>query len=95
MDVLKEIETKLGNLDSMRRNVDKDDILSALGLQSKNEPVDYVLPALGLFGAGLLVGAGLGLIMAPRPGRALRRELGKKMDRVAERAKDALEEVRN
>jgi hypothetical protein len=95
MDVLKEIETKLGNLDSMRRNVGKEDILAALGLQSKNEPVDYVLPALGLFGAGLLVGAGLGLIMAPRPGRALRRELGKKMDQVTDRAKNALEEVRN
>lgn len=34
-----------------------------------------VLPALGVFGAGLLVGAGLGLLLAPKSGRELRGEI--------------------
>ncbi len=93
MDALKELQN-LKNLGSNLK-VDKDDILAALGLQTKDEATDYVLPALGIFGAGLLVGAGLGLLMAPRTGRAMRKELGRRVDKVTDRAKTALEEVRN
>lgn len=54
----------------------RDDVLASLGLQRKSAASDYVLPALGIFGAGVLVGAGLGLLFAPKPGVELRTVLG-------------------
>jgi hypothetical protein len=42
---------------------------------------DEVLPALAVFGAGLIVGAGLGVLFAPRSGRELRSNIA---DRTAE-----------
>lgn len=54
----------------------RDDLLAHMGLQRRSSAAEYVLPALGVFGAGLLVGAGLGLLFAPKPGNELRQELG-------------------
>ena len=56
-------------------NLDKNDLLNAIGLETRRNAVDYVLPALGVFGAGLLVGAGLGLLFAPKAGKELRGNL--------------------
>ena len=39
--------------------------LAAIGLQPRRSASDYILPALGLFSVGVLVGAGLGLMLAP------------------------------
>jgi hypothetical protein len=49
--------------------------LAALGLQPRRSAADYIVPALGLFGVGVLVGAGLGLLLAPKRGQELRGEL--------------------
>lgn len=49
--------------------------LAALGLQSRRSAADYILPSIGLFSVGLLVGAGLGLLLAPKRGQELRGEL--------------------
>jgi hypothetical protein len=54
---------------------DKDDVLDLIGLQSRRTAVDWILPSLGLFGAGLVVGAGLGMLLAPKSGRELREDL--------------------
>src|SRR5687768_5006816 len=51
--------------------------LAAIGLQTRRSPTDYILPALGLFGVGVLVGAGLGLLLAPKQGRELRGDIGR------------------
>jgi len=75
------------------KNIDRDDILNALGLQSRRSSVDYVLPALTLFGAGLATGIGIGMLLAPKSGRKLRRELGRTVDSVRDRAREAIEEV--
>ena len=40
------------------RNLDKDDLLSLLGLEKKSSPGAGLAAALGTFGVGLLVGAG-------------------------------------
>lgn len=54
----------------------RDELLAHMGLQRRAGAAEYVLPALGVFGAGLLVGAGLGLLFAPKPGNELRHALG-------------------
>ena len=67
-------------------SLSKDDLLNAIGLETRRTATDYVLPALGVFGAGLLVGAGLGLLFAPKSGRELRGSL-------RGRARETLEKI--
>jgi len=63
------------------RNLDKDDLLSLLGLEKKASPAAGLATALGTFGVGLLVGAGIALILAPKPGRELREEIRDRLRR--------------
>ncbi|MHB8419784.1 MAG: YtxH domain-containing protein [Myxococcales bacterium] len=57
------------------RDMSKEDMLALLGLEPKRGFFEVALPWAGLFGAGLLVGAGLGMVLAPKAGHELRREL--------------------
>jgi hypothetical protein len=66
------------NLKELQK-LDKDRVLELLGLETRKGPADVLLPALGAFTVGVLVGAGLGLLLAPRPGTQLRDELGRKL----------------
>lgn len=59
--------------------------LAAIGLQPRRTTTDYILPALGLFGVGVLVGAGLGLMFAPKRGADLRQDLGRRVRGVGAR----------
>ncbi|MBF5041370.1 hypothetical protein FGE12_03150 [Aggregicoccus sp. 17bor-14] len=52
------------------QKLDRDDLLEVLGLQERRAPSDVLLPAVGAFAVGVLVGAGLGLLLAPKAGRA-------------------------
>ncbi len=61
------------------KDMDKDDFLGLLGLQSKRTFTDEILGTLGTFGIGLLVGAGVALLLAPKPGRDLRQDLRSKV----------------
>jgi hypothetical protein len=60
-------------------DVDKDDVLDLIGLEERRTTSDKLVPALALFGAGVLVGVGLGLILAPKPGRQLRDDVKAKL----------------
>ncbi|MCB9479172.1 MAG: YtxH domain-containing protein [Deltaproteobacteria bacterium] len=77
------------------REIDRDDVLRSLGLQTRNTPQDYMLPALGVFGAGMLVGVGLGLFFAPSSGRELRRQVADQAQDVAERAQQVAERAKD
>jgi hypothetical protein len=61
------------------KNVDRDEVLAMLGLEVRRQPSDYLVPALTVFGAGLLVGAAVGLLFAPRPGRELREDISRRL----------------
>jgi hypothetical protein len=61
------------------RNLDRDDILEGLGLQRRGN-MDWVGPAMTALGVGLLVGAGLGLLLAPKAGSVLREELRERLE---------------
>ena len=63
------------------RHLDKDDILDMLGLESKQSTGAWIAGTLGTFGVGLLVGAGIALMLAPKPGRELREDLRDKLRR--------------
>jgi gas vesicle protein len=59
--------------------MDKDDFLGMIGLQTKRSFTGELLGTLGTFGIGLLVGAGVALLLAPKPGRDLRQDLRAKI----------------
>jgi hypothetical protein len=62
----------------LRKNLpdlDKDDVLDLIGLESRRSTAEKVMPSLALFGAGVLLGVGLGLMLAPKPGVQLRHDL--------------------
>jgi hypothetical protein len=60
----------------------KDDILSALGLSARRSPSEQWLGAAGIFGVGLLIGAGVALLLAPKSGQGLREDLGERFRRA-------------
>ena len=63
------------------RDMDKDDFLGILGLQTKHSFTNQLLGTLGTFGIGLLVGAGVALLLAPKAGSDLRHDLRAKLHR--------------
>lgn len=63
------------------KNMDKDDLLGLLGLETKGSDTGAVLKTLGTFGVGLLVGAGVALLLAPKAGRELRQDLRTRLGR--------------
>lgn len=73
------------------RDMSKEDILSSLGLASKPSTGEWVLGTFGLFGLGLLVGASVALLIAPKPGTDLRRDLGQKFSKIRNSAERELD----
>lgn len=61
------------------RSMDKDDFLGLLGLETKHSFTNRLLGSLGTFGIGLLVGVGAGLLLAPKTGSDMRRDLKAKL----------------
>lgn len=64
------------------RDLDKDDLLGLLGLEKKPSTGAWLTGALGTFGLGMLVGAGIALILAPKPGRELREDIRERLRRT-------------
>jgi len=60
------------------KKLDRDDLLDIVGLH-RGSSNDWVAPALTALGVGLLVGVGVGLLLAPKPGAELRHDLRDKL----------------
>lgn len=73
------------------KHLDRDDFLNLFGLESKSSTTGWMAGTLGTFGVGLLVGAGIGLILAPKPGRELRGDIRGRFRSGAENASDAIQ----
>lgn len=71
------------------RNFDPEDILHALGLEKKRSSTEKMLPMIGVFGAGLLVGAGIALLLSPKSGREIRDAIGGQVSRFTQREGNA------
>jgi hypothetical protein len=67
-------------------DIDKDDLLAKIGLETMRSTAARVAFGLELFGLGLLVGAGLAVFLTPKSGRELREKIGEKLRRVPEEA---------
>ena len=77
------------------RNLDKNDILNALGLETRRSNTDMVLPVLGIFTAGLITGLGMGLMMAPKSGQSLREDARDYASNAQGQVKGKMEQARD
>ena len=59
---------------AMRGMLDRDELLKRIGLEERSATGDF-FTGLGLFSVGVLVGAGLGLMFAPRRGEDMRQTM--------------------
>jgi len=57
-------------------------MLDLVGLERRRR--SNVLPALGAFGVGIAVGAGLGVLFAPRSGSRIREDIARKIGTLAD-----------
>jgi hypothetical protein len=78
--------------DRITDKIDTDHLLHTLGLRRMNEShlSETVLPALAIFGAGLLVGAGIALMTTPKSGRELRDDLSRRAGEIGERVRSKM-----
>jgi hypothetical protein len=48
------------------KNIDKDDLLGLLGLESRRTPADWMVPTVTAFAVGVAVGVGVGMLLSER-----------------------------
>jgi len=68
------------------RDLTKDDILAAIGLETRSSTAGRVFGSLSLFTVGALVGAVTALLLAPKTGQDLREDLGQRLRTLRENA---------
>ncbi len=76
--------------DALSDNLSLDAVLDKIGLQQKRTGASLILPVVGIFAAGALVGGLLGLLFAPRSGRALRAQIKDKVGHVRGRVQEEM-----
>ena len=63
----------------------KEDIASAVGLQTRASSTESFLGAFSIFGSGIILGAGLALLLAPKAGAEIRHDIAGKVGEIGER----------
>jgi hypothetical protein len=62
----------------------REDIASAIGLRARASATGDVLAAFGIFGTGMILGAGLALLFAPKAGHQIRHDIAEKVGEIGE-----------
>ena len=62
----------------------KHDIASAVGLEARGSTAGDMLTAFGIFGTGMILGAGVALLFAPKAGREIRHDMAEKAGEVGQ-----------
>jgi len=75
------------------KNLDKDEILGLLGLETKQSTGSWLAGTLATFGIGMLVGAGVALMVAPKAGRELRGDIRERLRRAPDDLSEAVGSV--
>ena len=75
------------------KNLDKDEILGLLGLETKQSTGSWLTGTLTTFGIGMLVGAGVALMIAPKAGRELRGDIRERLRRAPDDLSEAVGSV--
>ena len=70
--------------DILRALPSKEDIASAVGLEARRSPTGDMLTAFGLFATGMLLGAGLALLFAPKAGDEIRHDIAEKVGEMGD-----------
>jgi hypothetical protein len=92
---LKDLKKSLNsNLKDLRK-LDKDDLLELIGLETKRDTADWLLPTLGALSVGVLLGAGVGLLIAQKPGSELRGDLRKRLQKGEEAVANGIAQARS
>ena len=73
--------------DMLRALPSKDDIASAIGLEARRSTSADMLTALAMFGAGMVLGAGLAVLFAPKAGHEIRHDIAEKLEEIGERVR--------
>lgn len=75
------------------RNWDKDRVLEMIGVEPRRSAARKIIPSFALFGVGVLLGVGVGVLVAPRPGRELRADLKEKLEQGIPRAAEMVQQA--
>ena len=75
-------------------NLSRDQMAEAMGLNRQHSTGEMIVPAMAIFGAGLLVGAGLGLLLAPKSGAELRQDIAESVDDIKGKSTDLIHDTR-
>jgi hypothetical protein len=70
--------------DILRALPSKEDIASAVGLEERRSSSTDALMAFAIFGTGLILGAGLALLLAPQAGNETRHDIAEKVGEIGE-----------
>jgi hypothetical protein len=62
----------------------REDIATAIGLEARSSATEDLLTGFGIFGTGMILGAGLALLFAPKAGHEIRQEIAEKVAELGE-----------
>ena len=62
----------------------REDIATAIGLRSRPSTIGDMFTAFGIFGTGMMLGAGLALLFAPKAGHQIRHDIVEKVGEIGE-----------
>ena len=60
----------------------REDVATAIGLRARASTTGEMITAFGIFGTGMMLGAGLALLFAPKAGHQIRHDIAEKVGEI-------------